>query len=268
MGHKVHPLGFRLGITKNWLGRWYAEKNYRNLLLEDVRLRQQIRAKYPDADIARVEIERGANQIAATIHTARPGIVIGRGGQRIDELRHVLEQLTKKRVRLNIQEIHQPELEAILVAQNLASQIERRVAYRRAMKQAMLRTMQAGAKGIKIRCAGRLAGAEIARTETIHQGQVPLSTLRADIDYGLAEAHTTLGCVGVKVWVYRGDILPVSKREEALATPLRTRKETAPSGEAPKSTEAQPELGPVEAPPGSEPAEAQEESKDASTEAR
>jgi len=222
LGHKVHPLGFRIGVIRDWQSRWYAEKSYSEFLHEDLKLRQAIEAIGPEAAISDVEIDRQANKVSVTIHTARPGVVIGRGGQRVDELRLQLEGLIGKRIQLNILEVQQPELDAYLVARAIADQIEHRVAFRRAIKQAMFRTTQAGAKGIRISCAGRLGGTEIARREIIHQGQVPLHTLRADIDYGFTEAHTTLGRIGVKVWIYRGDILPeVSKleTEETEETP-------------------------------------------------
>jgi len=219
LGHKVHPFGFRIGVIRDWQARWYAEKNYAEFLHEDLKLRQAIQSIGAEAAISDVEIERQANKVAVTIHTARPGVVIGRGGQRVDELRLRLEGLVGKRIQLNILEVHQPELDAYLVARAIADQIEHRVAFRRAMKQAMFRTTQAGAKGIRLSCAGRLGGAEIARREVMHQGQVPLHTLRADIDYGFTEAHTTLGRIGVKVWIYRGDILPKPTRLEAEETP-------------------------------------------------
>ena len=220
MGHKVHPLGFRLGVIRDWQTRWYAEKNYAGFLHEDLKLRQAIESRGAEAGISEVEIDRQANKIAVTIHTARPGVVIGRGGQRVDELRLHLESLIGKRIQLNILEVQQPELDAYLVARAVAEQIEHRVAFRRAMKQTIFRTMQAGAKGIRLSCAGRLGGAEIARREIMHQGRVPLHTLRADIDYGFAEAHTTLGRIGVKVWIYRGDILPKPAELEAEETPV------------------------------------------------
>ena len=219
MGHKVHPFGFRIGVIRDWQARWYADKNYLEFLHEDLKLRQAIQTIGAEAAISDVEIERQANKVAVTIHTARPGVVIGRGGQRVDELRLRLEGLIGKKIQLNILEVHQPELDAYLVARAIADQIEHRIAFRRAMKQAMFRTTQAGAKGIRLSCAGRLGGAEIARREVMHQGQVPLHTLRADIDYGFTEAHTTLGRIGVKVWIYRGDILPKPSRLEAEETP-------------------------------------------------
>jgi small subunit ribosomal protein S3 len=219
LGHKVHPLGFRIGVIRDWQARWYADKNYAEFLHEDLKLRQAIQSKNAEAGISEVEIDRQANKVTVTIHTARPGVVIGRGGQRVDELRLHLESLIGKRIQLNILEIQQPELDAYLVARAIADQIEHRVAFRRAMKQTVFRTMQAGAKGIRLSCAGRLGGTEIARREIVHQGQVPLHTLRADIDYGFAEAHTTLGQIGVKVWIYRGDILTKPTKLEAEETP-------------------------------------------------
>lgn len=226
MGQKVHPYGFRLGVIKDWRSRWYDEKRYTELLHEDVEIRRLIRSTYEEAGISTVEIERKANEVTVTIHTSRPGIVIGRGGQRVDELRVLLENKTGKKVRLNIHEIREPELDAQLVAESIAEQLRRRVSYRRAMKQSISRTMLRGAKGIKITCSGRLAGAEIARHETLREGSVPLHTLRADIDYGLAESHTTMGLIGIKVWVYKGDILPEAKVAESASTgeelPART----------------------------------------------
>lgn len=213
MGRKVHPVGFRIGIIRDWQSKWYSDKNYTDFLQEDIKLRNAITTKYAEAAISKVDIDRQANEVAITIHTARPGIVIGRGGQRVDEMRQYLEKLIGKKVRLNIQEIRQPELDATLVSRSISEQLERRIAYRRAMKQAMFRTMQAGAHGIRILCSGRLAGAEIARRQLMHQGQVPLHTVRADIDYGFSEAHTTMGRLGVKVWIYKGDILPEAKEE-------------------------------------------------------
>ena len=215
MGRKVHAFGFRIGIVRDWQAKWYADEHYGEFLQEDLKLRQAIRDKYPEAGISLVETERQANKVIVTVHTARPGVVIGRGGQRVDEMRQFLEnQLGGKRVQLNIQEIHQPELDAYLVGRSIAEQIERRIAYRRAMKQAIFRTIQAGAKGIRIRMAGRLAGAEIARRQLMHEGRVPLHTLRADIDYGFTEAHTIMGRIGIKIWIYKGDVLPELKTEE------------------------------------------------------
>ncbi|MGD9393949.1 MAG: 30S ribosomal protein S3, partial [Dehalococcoidia bacterium] len=238
MGRKVHPFGFRLGVVRNWQAKWFAEDNYIDFLQEDLQLRKAIAAGYAEAGISLVEIERQANKVAITIHTARPGVVIGRGGQRVDEMRAKLEELIGKRIQLSILEVQQPELDAFLVARSVADQIEHRVAFRRAMKQAMFRTMQAGAKGMRISCSGRLGGAEIARREVMHQGQVPLHTLRADIDYGFTEARTTLGRIGVKVWVYRGDILPETTRPEAEEAPEAAEEAAKPPPAPPKRERA------------------------------
>ena len=213
MGHKTHPYGFRLGIVKDWKAHWFAPNtsSYRTLVLEDLSLRDCIRKEYKafsDAGISRVEIDRGAQDNVINIHSARPGILIGRDGERVKRLRSRLEVITKRRVQLNIIEINQPEIDAYLVSRNIADQLERRVAYRRAMRQAAQRAMQGGAKGIKIIVKGRISGSEIARVEKLMLGRVPLHTLRADIDYGLAEAHTGMGRVGVKTWVYHGEVLP------------------------------------------------------------
>jgi small subunit ribosomal protein S3 len=229
LGQKVHPYGFRLGIIKDWRSRWYDEKHYAELVHEDVEIRKTVYGNYREAGVSQLEIERKANEVTVTVYTARPGVVIGRGGQRVDELRGILERQTGKKVRLNIQEIREPELEATLVAQNIAEQLKRRVSYRRAIKQSISRTMLRGAKGVKIKCSGRLGGAEIARHETAHDGSVPLHTLRADIDYGFAESLTAMGLIGVKVWIYKGDILPESRvveeaeeevEEEVAAEPV------------------------------------------------
>ncbi len=211
MGHKVHPTGFRLGVIYDWQSKWYADRHYTSLLHEDVAIRRAILGGMVDAGISRVEIDRNANHVVVTVHTAKPGIVIGRGGQKVDELRAALEQLTGRRVRVNIIEIRQPELDAYLVARSVADQLQRRVSFRRALKQALTRTMQRGAKGVKIMVAGRLGGAEMSRREMSKEGRVPLHTLRADIDYGMAEAHTTFGRIGVKAWIYKGDIIPERK---------------------------------------------------------
>lgn len=231
MGHKVHPTGFRLGIIKDWQSKWYSDTHYAEFVKEDKQLRDEIRAKYREAAISLIEIDRQAKDVTITLYTARPGIVIGRGGQRVDEMRQHLEQLIGKKVRLNIQEVRQPEMDAYLVARSVAEQIERRIAYRRAMKQAIFRTIQAGAKGIKVSCAGRLGNAEIARRQTSAQGQVPLHTLRADIDYGFTEAHTTLGRIGVKVWIYKGQVLPEIRIAEAEEKPAEAVEDTAVVGE-------------------------------------
>jgi len=215
VGHKVHPYGFRIGVIRGWKAKWYDEKHYLEALHDDLKLRKVVKEKLREGAVARVEIDRQGNDILVTIFTARPGIVIGRGGQRAEELRSELEKRCAKKVKLSIKEVEQPELEAMLVARNVADQLERRVTFRRAMKQAAFKTRQAGAKGIKISCAGRLGGAEIARRETIHEGRLPLHTLSADIDYGLAEAATTMGNIGVKVWIYKGNIIPEVRRESA-----------------------------------------------------
>ncbi len=222
MGNKTHPIGFRLGVIKDWQAKWFAgkQKEYRELVIEDMVIRNAIYAAYTDAGISRVEIERGSNEVISTIHTARPGIVIGRGGQKVEELRKDLEGLTKRRARLNVQEIRQPELDAYLVARGVADQLIRRIAFRRAIRQTVTRTMQAGAQGIKVVCSGRLGGADIARTEKAMDGRVPLHTLRADIDYSYAEAHTEYGQIGVKVWIYKGEILPIPKQEEEEIAPI------------------------------------------------
>lgn len=212
MGQKVNPKGLRIGIIRDWEGKWFADKrNYANLLHEDVKIRKYIKKKLYTAGISRVQIERAANRVKVSIHTAKPGIVIGRGGAEVENLRKQLESLTGKQVNVNIVEIKVPELDAQLVAENVASQIEKRIAFRRAMKQVVSRSMKMGAKGIKVACGGRLAGAEIARNEWYSEGKVPLHTLRADIDYGTAEANTTYGKIGIKVWIYRGEVLPAAK---------------------------------------------------------
>jgi small subunit ribosomal protein S3 len=217
VGQKTHPIGFRLGIVKDWQAHWFAAKGigYAEQVWEDLRIRNVIQKQYSDAGISRIDIERSAHDLTVTVSTSRPGIVIGRGGQRVDELRKAVEIATGgKRVRLNIQEIRQPELDAFLMARNIADQLERRVAFRRAIRQSVARAMQAGAKGIKVLISGRLGGAEIARREKAMEGRVPLHTLRADIDYGLAEARTSMGRIGVKVWLYRGEILPQQHKAE------------------------------------------------------
>lgn len=208
MGQKVHPNGLRLGIIRDWESKWYADKNYCDMLHEDIALRNYIKKRLYIAGVSRVDLERAANRIRVSIHTAKPGIVIGRGGTEVEALRKDLEQLTGKQVAVNIVEIKRPELEAQLVAESVAAQLEKRVAFRRAMKQAVSRSMRMGAQGIRIALAGRLAGAEMARSEWYSEGKVPLHTLRADIDYGFTEAHTTYGKIGVKVWIYRGEVLP------------------------------------------------------------
>ncbi len=226
MGHKVHPYGFRLGFTRGWSAKWYSKKNYVSFLMSDLKLRKAIEKRCAAGHVARVEIERTGNELSVTIYSAHPGILIGRGGQNVEALKTELEEVSGEKVRLTIREIEQPELEACLVARNIADRIGARVPVRRAMKQASFRTMQLGAKGMKIRCAGRLGGAEIARAQSLHQGQMPLHKLRANIDYGFAEAHTLMGRIGVKVWIYKGDIISEIRRESV----------TAEEGEVPQST--------------------------------
>lgn len=211
MGQKVHPKGLRVGIIRDWDSNWYADKNYADLLHEDIKIRDYVKEKLFQAGISGVLIERAANRIKVSIKTAKPGIVIGRGGAEVEALRKTLEKMTGKKVNVNIIEVKKPELDAQLVAESIAAQLVKRVAFRRAMKQAVSRTMRLGALGIKVSCSGRLAGAEIARTEWYSEGKVPLHTLRADIDYGFAEANTTYGKIGVKVWIYKGEVLPELK---------------------------------------------------------
>lgn len=211
MGQKVHPKGLRIGIIKDWDAKWYADKDYSDLLHEDIKIRRFIKQKLYAAGVPKIEIERAANNVKVLLHTAKPGIVIGRGGSEVEKLRQELEKMTNKKVNINIIEVKKPELDAQLVAENVAAQLEKRTSFRRAMKQAVGRTMRMGAGGIRIAVAGRLGGAEIARTEWYSEGKVPLHTLRADIDYGFAEANTTYGKLGVKVWVYKGEILPEAK---------------------------------------------------------
>lgn len=212
MGQKVHPHGLRVGVIKDWDAKWFSnDKDFADTLLEDVKLRKYIKKRLYDAGISKIEIERAANKVKINIYTAKPGIVIGKGGAGVDSLKKDLEKLSEKNVLINIVEVKVPELDAQLVAENIAAQLEKRISFRRAMKQAMGRTMKAGAKGIKTLCSGRLGGAEMARTEGYHEGTIPLQTLRADIDYGFAEAHTTYGRIGVKVWIYKGEVLPKAK---------------------------------------------------------
>ena len=207
MGQKINPIGFRLGISRGWDSTWYGNKfSYSNFVKEDHKIRNKIMEVNKDAGITKIEIERSTNEVSVKIFTSRPGIVIGRGGQRIDELKKLISDITKNKTQLNIEEIRNPDLDATLVSNSVAEQIERRISYKRAARMAASRSMQNGAKGIKIICKGRLAGAEIARKEQVMEGRVPLHTLKADIDYNIAEAHTEYGRIGVKVWIYRGDI--------------------------------------------------------------
>ena len=215
MGQKVNPHGLRIGIIKDWDTKWYAgSKEYGDLLVEDFKIRKYIKKKLYIAGIARIEIECAANKIKLNLHVAKPGLVIGKGGAGIDQLRKEVEKLTGKSVLVNITEIKSPDTNAQLVAENIAGQLERRISFRRAMKQAMSRALKFGSKGIKTQVSGRVGGAEIARTEHYHEGTIPLQTLRADIDYGFAEANTTFGKIGVKVWIYKGEVLPVKKENK------------------------------------------------------
>jgi len=232
MGQKVHPYGFRLGIIRDWQSRWYADREYKDFAIEDNLLRKYLRTRLPsmfsagakrggrggmDAGVSQIEIERMANLIKVTLHTARPGLIIGRGGRGIDELRAELEKITPRKVQLNVMEIKQPELDAQLVAESISNQIERRVSFKRAIRLAIARTMQRNGKGIKVIVSGRLGGAEIARSYSDKDGKIPLHTLRADIDYGVAEARTQYGNIGVKVWIYRGEILPGEGKPQPVA---------------------------------------------------
>ncbi len=217
MGQKVHPYGFRLGYVKPWRSRWYAERDYSKLLLEDVKLKKELREKLKSAGVSSVDIERPGNKLRIIIRTARPGIIIGRKGAEIDKLKDELKKRTGRDVFVDIQEVHKPELDAQLVSEAIALQLEKRVGFRRAMRKSVDSALRFGCKGIKVRVSGRLNGAEIARTEWYLQGRLPLHTLRADIDYGFSEASTTYGVIGVKCWVYRGEILPAKKREPQVA---------------------------------------------------
>lgn len=216
MGQKVHPYGFRLGYNKTWQSRWYAEKNYADLLHEDVELRTALKKRLSHAGVARMDIERAANKLKITIHTSRPGIIIGRKGAEVDKLRDDLQKKSGREIFINIQEIHKPELEAQLVAESVALQMERRVAFRRAMKKAIESAIRFGGKGVKLRVSGRLGGSEIARSEWYLDGQLPLHTLRADIDYGFAEARTTYGQIGVKCWIYKGEAKDPTRPQDRL----------------------------------------------------
>lgn len=215
MGQKVNPHGLRVGIVKDWDAKWYADKDYAANLHEDVLIRNFLKKTLFIAGISRIEIERINKRIKLTIHTAKPGMVIGRGGAGIEDIRKALKRFTDKQIDVNIAEIKQADMDSVLVAENIASQLERRIGFRRAMKQAVGRTMRLGAKGIKIMVSGRLGGAEIARSESYREGSIPLHTLRANIDYGTAEAHTTYGCIGIKVWIYKGEVLPETKQAPA-----------------------------------------------------
>ena len=264
MGHKVHPYGFRIGIIKPWLAKWYADRDYATLLQEDMRIRELVARQLANASVSQVEIERGINHVTVTVHTAKPGIVIGKGGANVEALRTNVGKLTDKKVKLEIKEILQPELDGMLLAQNVAGQLERRIAFRKAIKQSIQRTIKAGAKGVKIQVSGRLGGSEMSRTEWDKEGRIPLGTLRADISYGVVHAHTTYGRIGVKAWVYRGEQLgdrpgtartepraarrapaptarptparAAASRSRAAATPAEAQVATATATEAPAET--------------------------------
>ena len=242
MGQKVHPHGFRLGYIYDWNSKWFAGRDYAKLLREDLIIRGTINQLLPDAGIARVEIERNANMVTVSISTARPGIVIGRGGQRVDELRAALEKVSGRKIRVNINEIRMPEVEAALVARAVAEQLERRISHRRAIKQAISRAIQRGALGIKIKVSGRLGGSDMSRKDQGMEGRVPLHTMKADIDYGTAEARTTLGCIGVKVWIYKGDRIieedaSVQRRRAEKSGAAKASAELAAKTETPADTE-------------------------------
>ena len=224
MGQKVHPYGFRLGFNKTWRSRWFADREYAKLLHEDLRLRSELKKRFSHAGVSKIEIERAANKLKLDIHTSRPGIIIGRKGTEVDKLKTEIQKRTNREVFINIQEIQKPELEAQLISESVALQLEKRVAFRRAMRKAVESALRFGARGIKIRVGGRLNGAEIARSEWYLHGQLPLQTLRADIDYGFGQARTTYGVIGIKVWLYKGERLtPITGREEDYRTPRRGR---------------------------------------------
>ena len=268
MGHKVHPYGFRIGIIKPWLAKWYADRDYATLLQEDMRIRRLVEKQLANASVSQMEIERGINHVTVTVHTAKPGIVIGKGGANVEFLRTGIGKLTDKKVKLEIKEILQPELDGMLVAQNVANQLERRIAFRKAIKQTIQRTIKAGAKGVKIQVSGRLGGSEMSRTEWDKEGRIPLGTLRADISYGMVHAHTTYGRIGVKVWIYRGEQLgdrpgsartepreprartPRPRREPAASTAVAEPTTEAPAAPAsPPAAPASPPAAPVAQPP-------------------
>ena len=217
MGQKVNPNGIRIGIVKTWDAKWYADKDFSDNLHEDIKIRKYLKDSLGAAGVSKIETERSKNRLKLTIHTAKPGMVIGRGGSGIEQIKEGLKGKTEKTIDINISEIGKPDLDATLVAENIAQQLERRIAFRRAMKQAVGRTMRLGAKGIKVKVSGRLGGAEIARSEAYREGSIPLHTLRADIDYGTAEARTTYGRIGVKVWIFKGEILPDKKQSQRAA---------------------------------------------------
>ena len=217
MGQKVHPIGFRLGFIRDWDSLWFAERGYGNLLQEDIKIRKYIKEKLTYAGVARIKIERASDRVRITLHSARPGIIIGRRGTEVDRLKEALEEMTGRQVFIDIQEVKDPGLNAQLVAEGIAQQLVRRVSFRRAMKKTVKLAMDLGAKGIRIACSGRLGGAEMSRSEWYREGRVPLHTLRGDIDYGTSEAKTTYGIIGVKVWIFKGEILPEGRKEKSNA---------------------------------------------------
>jgi len=247
MGQKVHPYGFRLGVTKNWRSRWFAKQDYAKLLHEDLELKESLLARLKAAGVSSIEVDRPGNKLRITIRTSRPGIIIGRKGAEIEKLKGDLAKKTKREVFIDIQEVHRPELDAQLVSESIGLQLEKRVAFRRAMRKAVDSALRFGCKGIKVRVSGRLNGAEIARSEWYLQGQLPLHTLRADIDYGFSEAYTTYGVIGIKVWIYKGEVLDGGSRRNSLrneSEPRRRRRddrERRPAAAAPHA----PETGPI-----------------------
>jgi small subunit ribosomal protein S3 len=258
MGQKVHPYGFRLGVTKTWRSRWFAKQDYAKLLREDLELKEALRSRLKAAGISSIEVDRPGNKLRITIHTSRPGIIIGRKGAEIEKLKGDLAKKTKREVFIDIQEVHKPELDAQLVSESIALQLEKRVAFRRAMRKAVDSALRFGCKGIKVRVSGRLNGAEIARTEWYLQGRLPLHTLRADIDYGFTEANTTYGVIGIKCWVYKGEILPGGPRKGLRNDPEprrapsrdRDRRDRGDRGPRPGFTpSSQAQGGAVQAPP-------------------
>ena len=261
MGQKVHPYGFRLGVTKTWRSRWFAKQDYARLLREDLELKDSLRDRLKAAGVSSVEVDRPGNKLRVTIRTSRPGIIIGRKGAEIEKLKTDLAKKTKRKVFIDIQEVHKPELDAQLVAESIALQLEKRVAFRRAMRKAVDSALRFGCKGIKVRVSGRLNGAEIARSEWYLQGQLPLHTLRADLDYGFAQAYTTYGVIGIKCWTYKGEILDGGPRRDSLRNdpeprrmPLRDRRERRPPPPQGPITQMEPPASSLPAAPSGEPA--------------
>jgi small subunit ribosomal protein S3 len=260
MGQKVHPYGFRLGVTKTWRSRWFSKQDYAKLLREDLELRESLRERLKAAGVSSIEVDRPGNKLRITIHTSRPGIIIGRKGAEIEKLKGDLAKKTKREVFIDIQEVHKPELDAQLVSESIGLQLEKRVAFRRAMRKAVDSALRFGCKGIKVRVSGRLNGAEIARTEWYLQGQLPLHTLRADIDYGFSQAYTTYGVIGVKCWVYKGEILPGGQRrglrnepEPRRMPPRERRDRDRERGPRPAAGRVEPPGGVVQPAPGEMP---------------